>query len=315
MVISHLSELNSSLSKNLSREHLLMTSSGSAALITALLASKIPKGSDVIMPAICCPAVLFAIQLAGFTPVLADVSLDDYCMNVPQVEAVKTENTVAIVAVHSYGHYCKIDELEIYAKQNSLVLIEDACLAMGGTYKGKPLGSFGDISIISFGYDKTINCNYGGLLTTNNHTFYSNALNIINNNEFFAFTPSQSQINELNVKLSQLVSFISKRQKNTKTCHSLLKNKNIKKLPYNDDITYWRYPLLIKNNRDELVKKAQSHGITITTHYKSLAQLSTGVHLENAHYISEHIVNIFIRPETPQSQLLNIINFINEHAQ
>jgi len=315
LVITHLSKLTSSLSKNLDREHLVMTSSGSSALITALLASKVPKGSDVIMPAICCPAVLFAIQLAGFTPVLADVSLDDYSMNVPQVKSAITENTTAIIAVHSYGHYCQIDELEIYAKHNNLILIEDACLAMGGTYKGKPLGSFGDISIISFGYDKTINCNYGGLLTTNNHSYYSNALNTINNNEFFAFTPSESQINELDIKLSQLVSSISKRQENTRTCHTLLQNENIIKLPYNDDITYWRYPLLIKNNRDELVKKAQSQGITITTHYKSLAQLTTGVYLENSHYISEHIVNIFIRPETPQNQLLNIINFINEHAE
>ena len=314
MAITNFLELTNKLSKSLAREHLVMTSSGSSALITALIASGIPEGSDVIMPAICCPAVLFAIQLAGFKPVLADVSLDDFCMNVPQVKAAITDNSAAIVAVHSYGHYCKIDQLENFAKHNNLILIEDACLAMGGSYKGKPLGSFGDISIMSFGYDKIINCNYGGLIATNDQNCFSNILNTIQNNAFLAYTPSESQLNELEIKLSQLKAAILKRKENTKTCHDLLSNDNITKLDYSNDITYRRYPLLIKNNRNELIKKAALRDITITTHYKSLTQLSTGIHLKNADYISEHIANIFIRPETPQNQLLDIINFINEHA-
>jgi len=315
LAVTHFPELTKQLALNLNRKHTVMTSSGSTALITALLAAKIPKGSDVIMPAICCPAVLFAIQLAGFTPILADVSLNDFCMNVTQVKSALTNNTKAIVAVHGYGHYCQIDELEAYAKKNSIILIEDACLAMGATFKGKPLGSFGDISIISFGYDKTINCNYGGLLATNNHSLYQNAINTINQNDFFTFSPSEAQLDELNLKLSQLPSAILKRIENTKLCNNLLKNENLIKLPQSEDIVYWRYPLLILNNRDELVKAAQSRDITITTHYKSLDQLTTGVYLKNAQYISEHIVNIFIRPETPQKQLLDIIKFINEYAK
>ena len=89
------------------RDFVISTKSGSAALIIALKAGNLPEGSDVIMPSVCCPAVLFAIQFAGYHPVLADVSLDDLCMNVEQIENSLTENTRAIVAVHSFGHYCK----------------------------------------------------------------------------------------------------------------------------------------------------------------------------------------------------------------
>ncbi|MEX6631854.1 DegT/DnrJ/EryC1/StrS family aminotransferase, partial [Providencia rettgeri] len=80
-----------------------------------------------------------------------------------------------IVAVHGYGHYCKIDDIVAFAKRRHLVVIEDACLAYGGTYKNKPLGSYGDFSILSFGYDKPINNQYGGAVLTNNSDYYQRA--------------------------------------------------------------------------------------------------------------------------------------------
>ncbi|WP_448213113.1 DegT/DnrJ/EryC1/StrS family aminotransferase [Colwellia sp. MEBiC06753] len=296
------------------RDNALLTSSGSAALITALKSTNIPLGSEVIMPAICCPAVLFAIQMAGFTVVLADVSLDDFSMNVPQVEAVFTENTKAIVAVHGYGHYCQIGKLAEYCQQNNLVLVEDACLAMGGSYQGKKLGSFGDVSIMSFGYDKVLACQYGGAVLTNNPMIMASAKQFLSNNQFFNYKDCDKSLIALDKELKQLSSYVSKRREHARLCHEKLTNNNLVKPQFDDEVLFWRYPLLINGDRDNFIKKAQSNDLLLTCHYKSLQMLKTEGFLKNAQQVSDQVINIFVRPETSQTQILATIAFINENA-
>ncbi|NMP32896.1 perosamine synthetase [Thalassotalea sp. M1531] len=296
------------------RDSALMTSSGSAALIAALKALDIPNGAEVIMPAICCPAVLFAIQMAGYSPVLADVSLTNFSMNTAEVKAVVTKQSAAVVAVHGYGHYCEIDKLVDYCKSQGLLLIEDACLAMGGSFKNKALGSFGDISIVSFGYDKVIACQYGGALLTNNEKLKKRAQEFLNQNEFFRYNDSPSLLGQLKNELDKLDDYIAKRQEHAKTCQEKLTNPSLVKAEYNSDVLYWRYPLLIQSDRDEFIAKAKNNDILITCHYKSLQLLKTEGFLPNAQKVSEQVINIFIRPETDQEKMLATINFINEHA-
>ena len=305
-------ELTLAVTQKLGRTHGLLTSSGSAALIIALQAAKIPRGAEIIMPAICCPAVLFAIQLAGFTAVLADVCLNDFCMNADEAEKLISEKTRAIVAVHSYGHYCQIDGLEALARDRRLLLVEDACLAMGGAFKGRPIGSFGDISIVSFGYDKIVNCNYGGVVITDREDLFDEVKNIVAKNDFFSWNMRLDLYNEITEKLLNLDASVTKRIENTKLCHDSLVGDNIVKLPFMEDVIYWRFPVIVKSRRDEMVEAARKQDVIITSHYKSLHQLSTGIFLKNAEYLSNHIVNIFVRPETPRQQILDIINFVNE---
>jgi len=305
-------ELTLAVAQKLGRIHGLLTSSGSAALIIALQSAKIPRGPEIIMPAICCPAVLFAIQLAGYTPVLADVCLNDFCMNADEAEKLISERTMAIVAVHGYGHYCQIDGLEALARDRKLLLVEDACLAMGGTFKGRPLGGFGDISVVSFGYDKIINCNYGGALITDREDLFDEAKNIVDKNDFFLFNMHSDLYDEITEKLLNLDASVTKRIENTKFCHDSLVGDNIVKLPFLEDVIFWRLPVIVKSHRDEMVEAARKQGIIITSHYKSLHQLSTGIFLKNAAYVSDHIINIFVRPETPRQQISDIINFVNE---
>ena len=303
--------LTRSLVTRLDRKYGLLTSSGSAALILSLRSANIPFGSEIIMPTICCPAVLSAIQLAGYIPILADISLKNFCMNKNEVEDVMTSNTKAIIAVHGYGHYCDIDELEVFAKEKGLVLIEDACLSMGSTFKGKPTGSFGDISIVSFGYDKIISEHYGGALVTDELSFFEEAENILLSNSIFKFNDHLDHCDNIEKKLRDLDDAISERKNNSRLCHDLLIDDHIKKLPFSEDIVYWRYPALIIKNRNKLVKDALEHEIIITTHYKPLHHFYTGLNFKNAQYLSENIINIFIRPETPKQQILDTINFIN----
>ncbi len=297
-----------------SRQFALPVRSGSAALIAALKALQIPEGSEVIMPSISCPAVLFAIQLAGYYSVLSDVSLNDFCMNVQEIKAVMTQKTKAIVAIHSYGHYCQINDIEKFAKEKGLFLIEDACLALGGTYQGKPLGSFGDVSIFSFGYDKIIDVGKGGVLVTDNASLFKRAKGFIKANSFFSFDFTAGEKKLLLEKLHQLDRYIQQRKTNAQICEQGLKGRNIAKAVFAKDVVYWRYPLIYKGVRDQLITEARKKGILITKHYKGLHQLKTGGAIKNAEYVSNHILNIFIRPETDVAQIKKTVAFINRYA-
>ena len=289
-----------------------LTSSGSAALITALIAVDTPKGAEVIMPAICCPAVLFAIQLAGFTPVIADVSLNDFAINIETVEPLITDKTYAIVAVHNFGYPCDICALSTWAKKNELILIEDACLAMGTFYQDKPLGSFGDISIVSFGYDKMINAGYGGMLLTDSSVYAEKASQHLAENNFFSFDLSSPAYMAIKAGVAKLTENLSIRLSNTQLCKDLLNPDIVEQLPNSEGIAFWRYPVLVKHSRDELIKAAEKDKIIIPTHYKSLHYFYTGVFRDKSHYFSEHVINLFVRPSTPKKQLITTIKFIND---
>jgi len=306
-----LTQLQSFIATKFDRRHALLTSSGSFALIAALNASQAPKGSSVIMPASCCPIVLFAIQMAGYNVILADVSLCSLSMEVNNIEAVFNDSVSVIVAVHGYGHYCKIDEIANFAKQNNITLIEDACLAYGSTYKGKPLGRFGDLSILSFGYDKPIDNQYGGAVLTNSERLFECAKGFLNDNKMAQFSGSK-QLEILNDRFLNLNKQMQVRKKNVDYLQKHIINSLFVKASFDADVTYWRYPLLIKN-RAHFLAKAKENGITFTKHYKSLGELQTNGHYPNASLIDEQIINLFVRPETPQEQLTNMVMFINDY--
>ena len=295
------------------RQFGILTSSGSAALIIALNSANIAKGSEVIMPAICCPAVLCAIQWAGFTPVLADINFTDFSLDTSSVAKVISANTSAIVAVHNYGISCQIEALVSLAQQHKLLLIEDACLAMGGSYQQQPLGSFGDISLVSFGYDKIVTANYGGMLLTNNAEIHANAMRFIQANSFFSFDDSrQTELSTITKQLNTLTETRVIRQDNVSFCQSQLTNQQITQPNISDDSIYWRYPVLVPNKRRQLIAAAAKQSLIIPSHYKSLAAFFTGVQCPNAQDFSERVINLFVRPTTPRAQLAQTLNFIND---
>ncbi len=294
------------------RQFVLPTSSGSTAIIASLIASGIPPHSEVIIPSICCAAVLFAINLAGFTPVLADVSKEDFCMDTENIASEMSSKTKAIIAIHSYGRYCKIQEIQNFSEENGLFLIEDACLGLGGMINEKPFGSFGGISIFSFGYDKIIDAGGGGALVTENVDLFQKAQAFLRNNRYFSYQGDSEHLNFIKRKLNTLPEAIKIRNTNAKIYHEHLSQKKFSKPPFKENIVYWRYSALYEGNRNLLVESAKKEGVIITAHYKGLHQLRTGEVLPNSELISNQIINLFVKPETPSEQIHKTISFINE---
>lgn len=146
--------------------HCVATSSGTAALHLALLAHGIGPGDEVVTTPFSFVATVNAILLVGATPVFADIDPATYNIDPSGVEALVTARTRAILVAHLYGQACDIGPLAELAQRRGLVLIEDACQALGATYRGRPVGSFGT-GVFSLYATKNIAAGEGGLITTN----------------------------------------------------------------------------------------------------------------------------------------------------
>ncbi|NND15676.1 MAG: DegT/DnrJ/EryC1/StrS family aminotransferase [Eudoraea sp.] len=167
-------ELESALAKRMQVSHAHVVSSGTTALTTALAAAGIGHGDEVIIPTFTFVATFESILMTGAIPVMADID-DTLTLDPASVDAAITESTKAVMPVHMCGSMADLDALKAICTKHNLLLIEDACQAIGGSYSDKPLGSVGDLGCFSFDYVKTITCGEGGALITNNDDFYSRA--------------------------------------------------------------------------------------------------------------------------------------------
>ncbi|GAB1858308.1 DegT/DnrJ/EryC1/StrS family aminotransferase [Flavobacteriaceae bacterium MHTCC 0001] len=167
-------ELEKELQTTFQSKYVQLVSSGTAAVSVALASAGVGAGDEVIMPTFTFVASFEAIMLLGAIPILVDVD-DTLGLNPKAVENAITPKTKAIMVVQMCGSMAHMDALQTVANTHNLLLVEDACQAIGGTYKGKPLGSIGDLGCFSFDFVKTITCGEGGAVVTNNKEYYINA--------------------------------------------------------------------------------------------------------------------------------------------
>ena len=143
--------------------------SGTSALHLALLAGVIGPGDEVITVSCTFVATVAAIDYAGARPVFVDVNPDTLNMDVTQIEAAITDRTKAILPVHLHGQPADMDPILEIAHRHNLVVIEDAAQAHGAEYKGRRVGSIGDMGCFSFYPGKNLGaCGEGGIVVTNN---------------------------------------------------------------------------------------------------------------------------------------------------
>jgi dTDP-4-amino-4,6-dideoxygalactose transaminase len=122
---------------------------------------------EVIVPSFTFIATAHALQWQGITPVFCDIDPQTHCLDPRQVEQLITPQTTGIIGVHLWGRPCEIDSLTEIAKRRRLKLIFDAAHAFSCTYKGRPVGSFGDAEVFSFHATKFLNSMEGGAVVTN----------------------------------------------------------------------------------------------------------------------------------------------------
>ena len=167
-------ELEKALAKRMEAKHAQVVSSGTAALTVALASAGVGAGDEVIMPTFTFVASFESILAIGAVPILVDID-DTLTLDPSAVEHAITSKTKVVMPVHMCGSMADLKALKHICDKHNLLLLEDACQAIGGSFEGKPLGSYGDLGCFSFDYVKTITCGEGGAIITNNEKFKINA--------------------------------------------------------------------------------------------------------------------------------------------
>jgi len=201
--------------------HCVGVGNGTDALEIAIEALALPKGSEIIVPGNSFIASAEAVTRTGHRVIFCDVNADDYTLNIEEVKARITDKTAAIMAVHLYGHPCRMDELLAVAQAYQLKVIEDCAQAHGAEYRGKRVGTLGDVGTFSFYPTKNLGAyGDGGAIITNNAELAQKCAMIANHGQIEKYhhqfegrnsklDPLQAAI--LNVKLQYLDEWIARR--------------------------------------------------------------------------------------------------------
>jgi len=276
------------------RKYCVSTSSGTAALIIALESQGFKENDEVIVPSFTIISCLLAIIKAGLKPVFCDVDSETWNMTIENVKNVATKNTKAVLMVHTYGLTADADEIEIFCKENNLILIEDASEAHGQFYNSRKCGSYGKISTLSFYANKHITSGEGGAVLLDDKENYLKLRQMINldfdsnkrfqhDNLYENYRISGLSAALGNSQIKSLKKIINLKNKQARYYNILFEElneyiKTQKINSINSNNQYWVYGLLLdmKINRDNLVKYLNHKNIESRPFFWPL-------HLQNAY--------------------------------
>lgn len=244
------------------RKHGVAVSNGSVALDTAVVALGLGPGDEVILPTSTIISCAAAIVRAGAKPVLVDCDSRTWNMDVGEVEARITARTKAIMAVHIFGLPVDMDPLLALVRKHGLKLIEDAAEVIGQTYRGRPCGSFGEVSTFSFYPNKHVTTGEGGMLVADDPALAARCRSLRN----LCFKPEQRFVHDelgWNFRLTNLQaalgvaqlerldkSVATKRRIGARYTELLQGTRGVQlpvpSTPYADNI-YWVYGLVLKD--------------------------------------------------------------------
>ena len=266
-------------SKYVDRKFSVAVSSGTAALEIAIKALGIKKNDEVLIPNFTIISNAIAVLKQNAKPILIDCNLDNWNINIDDIEKKITKKTKAIIVTHIYSFSNEMEKIIKICKRKNILIIEDAAEVLGLKYKGKKCGSFGDISTFSFYANKQITTGEGGMISLNNLNLYNKCKSLRNlsfgkknrfNHDDIGWNYRMTNI-QASLGLSQMSSInkIIKRKMEigARYYKNLNKNDNLKILPpsktYSKNI-YWVVGILIKNKRIKasiLSKKLLKYGI------------------------------------------------------
>ena len=249
--------------KKCGRKFGIAVANGSVAIDAALVALGIGPGDEVILPTFTIISCTAAIVRTGAVPVVVDSDPNTWNMDVSQIEKKITKKTKAIMVVHIYGYPVDMDPVLAIAKKHGLRVLEDAAEMHGQTYKGKPCGSFGEISTFSFYANKHVTTGEGGMIVTDDPALAEHCRSLRNlcfqaerrfvHEELgwnFRMTNVQAAIGV--AQLEQLDGFLQRKREMGHLYEDLLSDiKEIqllpRKLPYADNV-YWVFGLVLKES-------------------------------------------------------------------
>ncbi len=260
-------------------KHAVTLNSGTDALHLALRALDIGEGDEVISTAFTFVATSESIGIVGAKPVFVDIDPDTFNIDASKIEAAITPKTKAIIPVHLYGQPCDMDIITDIAKRHNLFVIEDACQAIGAEYKGKKVGTIGDIGCFSFYPTKNLGTmGDGGLLTTNSQYLKDRVIALRNHGGAIRYHHDEIGVNSrldeiqaaiLRVKLPYIDSWNKARREHAAYYNELFSKCDLIETPKELDNTYCVYHQYTVKvpNRDKVHQMLADKGIGAMIYY------------------------------------------------
>src|SRR6266480_1353546 len=306
-------------------------STGTDALMLALRACEIGAGHEVITASNTFIATVEAIALVGATPVFVDIDPETYTLDWTQLERVLTPRTRAIIPVHLYGHPVEMQPVLEFAREHGLRVIEDASQAHGATYRGRRVGSFGDIGCFSLYFSKNLGA-YGeaGICVTDDAKLAESLRILRDHGSHIRYQHEVLGVNArldelqaavLRVKLSYLDQWNAARQ-----AHAFAYSKQLQGVveavpavrPWGAHV-YYVYVVQVRE-REHFRKELEQEGVATGIHYP------IPIHLQQActHYgykrgmlpvteaVSERIVSLPMYPELTTEQIQAVVGAVKK---
>ena len=329
-------EFEKALAKYCGAKYAVCVCNGTAALHLAYLAAGIKKGDEIITTPNTFVATANMLLAIGAKPVFAEIRLDTYNLDENQIEKLINKKTKAIAPIHFAGQPSDLAKIKKIAKKYRLLVIEDACHALGAKYQGSKIGDcrYSDLAVFSFHPVKTMTTGEGGAILTNNKKLYNRLILSRNHGIYkdkkgknvmttFGFNyrlndlacalgiSQLKKINQIIAKKRQIVGWYQQELKNIK---EIILPKELK-----GNYSSWHlYVVLVnKRYRDALAKFLKKQGIGVNFHYPAVyrhpyyQKLGLGkINLKNAEFYDKMTLTLPVPPQLTKKQVKYIVKQI-----
>lgn len=303
--------------------------SGTSGLHLGLLAAGIGPGDEVIVPSFTFAATANSVALTGATPVFADIEPDHFCLSAESAKAAITDRTKAIMPVHLYGHPADVDALKAVADEHGLRLFEDAAQAHLATWRGAPVGTFGDFAMFSLYPTKNMTSGEGGMVSCATDEI-ARMVRLLRNqgmerqyaNEVIGFNTRMTDINAAigRVQLTKVAGWTKVRQENAAFLDSHLEGVVVPAVAEGATHVYHQYTIKVDAaERDRIVTALrEEHQVGTGVYYpipnhqlRSLAPYAEGLELPVTQQVAGQVISLPVHPSLSQADLERIVTAVN----
>jgi perosamine synthetase len=306
--------------------------SGTSGLHLGLLAAGIGPGDEVIVPSFTFAATANSVALTGATPVFADIEPDHFCLDVDSVRAAVTDRTAAVMPVHLYGHPADMDAYAALASETGIRVFEDAAQAHLATWRGAPVGSFGDFAMFSLYPTKNMTSGEGGMVSCASEEIARNVRLLRNQgmerqyaNEVVGFNARMTDIHAAigRVQLAKVGAWTETRRANAAFLDAHLEGVVVPPVAEEATHVYHQYTIRVTDGERDRVVTAlrEEHQVGCGVYYpipnhrlESLRHLAPDLELPVTTQAAAEVVSLPVHPSLTEGDLERIVTGVNAVA-
>lgn len=309
----------------------IAVNSGTSGLHLGLLAAGVGPGDEVIVPSFTFAATANAVALTGATPVFADIEPETFTLAPEAVAAAVTDRTRGILPVHLYGHPARMTELGALAEERGLSLYEDAAQAHGAALHGRPVGTFGAMTMFSLYPTKNMTSGEGGMVVTADEAT-ARRVRLLRNqgmerqyeNELIGFNARMTDIHAAigRVQLTKVDAWTAARQSNAAFLDAHLRGVAVPPVAEGATHVYHQYTIRVTEDRDRIVQALkEEYNIGSGVYYPipnhrlpSLAHFAPGLELPETERAASEVISLPVHPSLSADDLERIVTAVNALA-